>query len=123
VGIGPKSVYFALGSNSLALAKQLIDKSKAASSKQLPPFQLNVSLAPIFQFAAAMQEDDEHRKQVAAMADELAKSNGKDKVSLVVTPEKTSMTIRLEAQEGVLRLLANAGKMVTGAGGGFPVAP
>jgi hypothetical protein len=54
-------------------------------------------------------------------ADELAKAAGKDKVTLVVKPEEAGMTIRLEAQEGVLRLLANVGKMATAAGGaGFP---
>jgi hypothetical protein len=121
VGIGPKSVYFALGSDSLKLAKQLIDKSKSPSTKALPPFQLNVALAPIFKFAAAMQEDEEQRKSITSLADELAKSAGKDKVSLVVTPQKAGLTIRLEAQEGVLRLLANAGKMVAAAG--FPGAP
>jgi hypothetical protein len=122
VGIGAKSVYFALGTDSLKLTKELIDKSKSATSKDLPPLQLNVSLAPIFQFAAAMQESEEDRKEVAVWADELAKAAGKDKVSLVVTPDKSSITIRLAAQEGVLRLLANAGKMATAAGG-FPGAP
>ncbi|HEX5443662.1 MAG TPA: hypothetical protein VFW87_07530, partial [Pirellulales bacterium] len=58
VGIGEKTVYLALGTDSLALAKQVIDRSKSAASKQVPPFQLNVALTPIFQFAAALQEND-----------------------------------------------------------------
>ena len=121
VGIGPDSVYFAGGTDCLKLTKSLIDKSKSASQKTVPPFQLNVSLAPIFQFAAAMQSEED-RKSVTMWADELAKAKGKDKVSLVVIPDGASITIRLEAQEGVLRLLANAGKMATAAGG-FPGAP
>ena len=119
VGIGPKSVYLAVGTDSLKLAKALIDKSKAEASKKQPPFQLNVSLAPIFQFAAALQD----RPDVTAMAEELAKSKGKDHVSLVVTPLPSGVTIRLEAQEAVLRLLVNAGKMAAGVGGaGIPAA-
>ena len=114
VGIGETSVYFALGTDCVQLTKALIDKSKAASNKELAPFQLNVSLAPIFQFAVAMQDDDEGREKLSVWADALAKAEGKDKVSLVVVPEKEGITIRLEAQEGVLRLLANAGKMLTG---------
>jgi len=116
VGIGAKSVYLALGTDSLKLAKTLIDKSKVAPTKPLPPFQLNVSLEPVFKFAAAMQ-DEEGRPALLALVEELAKSKGKDKVSLVVMPQKSGITIRLEAQEGVLRLLANAGKMATQAGG------
>ncbi|MGD9723301.1 MAG: hypothetical protein AB7O59_18290 [Pirellulales bacterium] len=123
VGIGAKSVYLALGTDSLKLTKSLIDKSKAQAGKELPPFQLNVSLAPIFEFAAAMQSEED-RKNVMAMAEALAKSDGKDKVRLVFMPQKDSMLIRLEAEEGVLRLLANAGKMLSAAGGaGFPGAP
>ncbi len=118
VGIGSKSAYLAVGSDSLKLVKQLIDKSKAEASKPMPPFQLNVALAPIFQFAATMQD----RPEVTALAEDLAKSKGKDRVSLIISPQKNSLNIRLEAQEGVLRLLANAGKMATQAGG-IPIAP
>ena len=118
VGIGSKSAYLAVGSDSLRLVKQLIDKSKAEASKQMPPFQLNVALAPIFQFAAAMQD----RPEVTAIAEDLAKSKGKDRVSLVIAAQKNTLNIRLEAQEGVLRLLANAGKMIT-QGGGLPISP
>jgi hypothetical protein len=119
VGIGTKTAYLALGSDSLKLLKQLIDKSKPEASKRVPPFQLNVSLAPIFQFASAMSEEDS--PGVKAMAEQLAKSNGKDHVTLVMKPEKDAFMIRLEAEEGVLRLLANAGKLITQAG--VPGAP
>ncbi len=119
VGIGPKSVYLALGTDSLPMLKGLIDKSKGVSTP-LPPLQLNVALTPVFQFATAMQAEED-RDKLKVWSDELAKAAGKDKVTLVVKPEEAGLTIRLEAQEGVLRLLANVGKMVTGAGGaGFP---
>jgi hypothetical protein len=119
VGIGAKSAYLAAGRDSLKLVKQLIDKSKADASKKLPPFQLNVSLAPIFQFASAMQDS----AVVKSLAEQLAKSKGKDHVSIVVTPEGNALKIRLEGQEGVLRLLANAGKAATQAGGAAPISP
>ena len=119
VGIGPKSVYLALGTDSLPMLKGLIDKSKGVTTP-LPPLQLNVALTPVFQFATAMQAEED-RDKLKVWSDELAKAAGKDKVTLVVKPEEAGLTIRLEAQEGVLRLLANVGKMVTGAGGaGFP---
>lgn len=114
VGIGSKSAYLALGTDSLKLCKQLIDKSKSDASKRVPPLQLNVSLTPIFQFAAAMQD----RPEVNAMAEELAKSQGKDHVRLVVTPQPNAVMISLNAEEGVIRLLARAGRMATA--GGLP---
>ena len=111
VGIGAKTVYLAVGNDSLTMLKSLIDKSKANASKQLPPFQLNVALAPIFKFAAAMQDSP----TVTAMAEQLANAQGKDQVRLVLLPEGKAATLRIEAQEGVLQLLGNAFK-----GAGLP---
>lgn len=113
VGIGPQSVYLAVGTDSLAMCKTLIDKSKADAGKQVPPFQLNVSLAPIFQFAAAMHDGE----TVAAMAKDLAAAKGKDHVSLVVTPQPNAIRIRLSAEEGVLQLLGTAFKNAQASGG------
>jgi len=105
VGIGPKSVYLALGNDSMKLCKTAIDKSKAEASKKVPPVQLNVSLAPIFQFAAAMQD----QPNITAMAEVLAKSQGKDKVRVTLKADGTNVTtIRLEAEQGVLQLLGTA---------------
>ncbi len=113
VGIGAKSVYLAVGTDSLSMCKKLIDKSKAEATRQVPPFQLNVSLAPIFQFAAAMHDEP----TVAAMAKDLAAAQGKDHVSLVVTPEPNAIKIRLSAEEGVLQLLGTAFRNAQAAGG------
>ena len=118
VGIGAKSVYLAVGTDSQALCKKLIDTSKADAGKQVPPFQLNVSLAPIFQFAAAMQGEDEGAA-VRAMAKDLAEAKGKDHVTLVVSPQPNAIRIRLTAEEGVLQLLGTAFKNAQ-AGGGVP---
>jgi hypothetical protein len=115
VGIGPKSVYLAVGNENVKLLKKLIDKSKADASKKQPPVQLNVALAQIFQFAANLPGD---RTEAKAMCDELAKSKGKDKVAVQLLPEKNAMTIRIDAQEGVLRILANAAKGMTAGFGG-----
>jgi hypothetical protein len=104
VGIGPQSVYLALGTDSLKLCKTVIDRSKAEAGKPVPPLQANLSLAPIFQFAAAMQD----QPNVTAMAEALAKAPGKDKVRITVTPNGLVTTIRIEAQEAVLQMLGTA---------------
>jgi hypothetical protein len=116
IGIGPKSVYLALGTDGLKLCKAAMDRSKAEASKPVPPMQLNVSLTPIFKFAAAMQD----QPNITALAEELAKANGKDKVHVTVTPEGLVTTIRLEAQEGVLKLLGAAFQQAGGLQGLMP---
>jgi hypothetical protein len=115
VGIGPKSVYLAVGTDSLTLCNELIDKSKVDALKKVPPFQLNVALAPIFQFAAALQDDE----TITAMAKDLAQTDGKDHVRLAAIPMPNGITIRLNAEEGVLQLLGTAFKNAQ-AGGNLP---
>jgi hypothetical protein len=120
VGLGEKSVYLALGNDSLELAKKLIDASAAQTGQQLPPFQLNVSLGKVFQFASALQKADAE-SNLKTMAEDLAKSPGKDHVRLEYVPQDDGGTIRLSAEEGVLQLLGNAMKdaMANGAIPGF----
>lgn len=112
VGIGEKSVYLALGTDSLKLCQTLIDKSKADAGRQLPPVQLNVSLAPILQFASALQDNPD----VAEMAKSLANAKGKDHVYVTVTPLPNAIKIRVKAEEGVLQLLGDAFKNAQASG-------
>jgi hypothetical protein len=107
VGIGEKAVYLALGTDSLALAKQLIDASKAQTGKTLPPFQLNVALTPVFKFAKALQ-DPGAESSLVSMLEDLAKTPGKDHVRLEYMPQPNGGTIRLSAEAGVLQLLGSA---------------
>lgn len=112
VGIGEKSIYLALGTDSLKLCQTLIDKSKAEAGKQLPPVQLNVSLGPILQFASALQDSP----VVAEMAKSLANAKGKDHVFVTVTPQPNAIRIRVKAEEGVLQLLGDAFKNAQASG-------
>jgi hypothetical protein len=117
VGIGPKAVYLALGTDSLNMAKTLIDRSASQSSKKLPPFQLNVSLGPVFNFIAALQDKDAgDESTIKTMAADLAKTPGKDHVRLEFVPQPNGATIRLSAEEGVLRLLGTALKNAQASG-------
>ena len=93
-------------------------QAPTSAGKQVPPFQLNVSLAPIFEFAAAMQDEDAGAA-VREMAKGLAEAKGKDHVTLIVSPQPNAIRIRLTAEEGVLQLLGTAFKNAQ-AGGGVP---
>ncbi|MEX0679610.1 MAG: hypothetical protein WD063_21250 [Pirellulales bacterium] len=119
VGIGEKAVYLALGTDSLNTVKMLIDRSKSEADKQLPPFQLNVRLEPIFQFAAALADDDKDDDggiDLAALAADLAKAPGKDHLRLEYMPQPNGATLRLSAEEGVLQLLGTALKNAQASG-------
>jgi hypothetical protein len=105
VGIGNKSVYLAAGNDAQSRIRQAIDASAGSSGKkQIAPAEIRVSLAPIFQFAATV---DKNNKKVPAMAEELAKSGGKDHVTVIVSPIPNGASYRLTAEEGVLRLLGS----------------
>jgi hypothetical protein len=115
IGLGEKSVYLALGNDSLELCKKLIDASAKQTGEQLPPFQLNVSLAQVFQFASALQSEDSE-SNLKTMAEDLAKTAGKDHVRLEYVPQDNGGSIRLSAEEGVLQLLGNALKNAQASG-------
>jgi len=93
------------------LAKKLIDRSKSEADKPIPPFQLNVKVEPILQFIAALSHDDkddadqEGGLNLKALAETLAQAPGKDHVRVEYIPQPGGGTIRLSAEEGVLRLL------------------
>ncbi len=120
VGIGDKVVYLALGTDSLDHAKRLIDRSASESEKKVQPFQLNVALESIFKFAAALQDDDAV-SNMKTMAEDLARTPGKDHVRLEYKPEANGGTISVSAEEGVLLLLGGFLKdaQATGAIPGF----
>ncbi len=119
VGIGKDTVYLALGTDSLNLAKKLIDRSASEAGKELPPFQLNVALEPIFQFAAALQGEGTE-SNLKTMAEDLAKAPGKDHVRLEYVPMQDGGSLRLSAEEGVLQLLGTAFKNAQ-ASGALPI--
>ena len=118
IGIGPKAGYLAFGEDGLDQLKSVIDAS-GKSDADIPPVQVNVSLGRIFKFAAAKGDEP----QVAALAEALAESEGEDHVTLTVTQITNGQRVRLVLEEGVLKLVGQAGKMSqepAGAGaGGF----
>jgi hypothetical protein len=123
VGIGEKSVYLALGTDSLNMAKKLIDRSSGEATKQVPPFQLNVALAPILAFADAIADEPEGEEDngnggsnLKAMCEDLAKTPGKDHVRLEYMPQANGGTLRLSAEEGVLTLLGTVLKNAQASG-------
>lgn len=101
IGTGKTSAYVAFGKDPSRLLKNVLDASSSGSGKQLPPSQLRLSLAPILAFVAAA---DSNPKVKAAM--EAANANaGSDTISVTATPIKNGCAVRLEIEDGVLKVV------------------
>lgn len=121
VGFGTKHVYLAMGTDNISKVKEAIDKSVSGLGKKYPPARLTLSLGQILTFASTVSPNP----MVAMMAEELSKSEGKDHVVVALKPLGTegAVAYRLSAEEGVLKLIGQAGQMAGAAGGGFPGGP
>jgi hypothetical protein len=65
---------------------------------------LNISVAPILQFAAAMERDP----MVKVLAESISKANGKDHIRMTQKAVERGVAARLEIEEGVLQLIGTA---------------
>lgn len=106
IGTGAKSVYFALGDDSMDLLKRVIDGS-AASNEATSPMALNVALGPILDFAASVEGDP----VVAGLAEALKNGKGKDRISILSRAIPRGVAYRVEVEEDVLQLIGKAAKM------------
>jgi hypothetical protein len=114
-GAGKDSAFAALGKDSLALAKSVIDKSAAEPNKATLPFQLSVALSPIVNFAASVHNEP----GLMAFAGALQSSQGKDHITMNAKPIPNGITYRVNVEEGILQAVGDVSKakMMGGAPG------
>jgi hypothetical protein len=109
VGIGPESVYFAVGPDYLEAINQAIDASAADPNKEVPPFEVSFSLGPIMAVSAAYEEDAKQKQVAQTIADMLqGEAQGRDHVRMVGHFIPNGLRYRIEAEEGVLRAIGKA---------------
>jgi len=120
-GAGKESAFAAFGKGSLELAKSVIDKSAASPNKAVLPFQLSIAMAPIFNFAASVNNEP----GVTAFAGALQSSQGKDHILVTGKPISSGITYRVEVESGILQAVGDMSKakMMGGAPGGAPRGP
>ena len=109
VGIGPHSVYVSVGKRAEKALRQAIKRSKAGKSEAAPPVEISVSLLDVARFVAAVGKPKQKtgaRKAIAA----LKGAPDKDHVNVSIVPIERGLKVRLEAEEGVLRLLGTIRK-------------
>jgi hypothetical protein len=109
VGIGPEAVYLAAGDNYLDALKKAIDASAANKGKQVPPFQLAISLGPVAEVMASQAEDGPERATAQAMADLIrTEAQGIDHIRITGNVIPNGLRYRFEAEQGVLKALGKA---------------
>ncbi|MHB1034437.1 MAG: hypothetical protein ACYC35_07875 [Pirellulales bacterium] len=117
VGLGNQSVYVAIGKDCAATLKKVLDRSAGNPFEvPVPPMQLSVALSPIFKFAGTIGEAD---PMIAMLSGSLAKAEGKDHITLTAKAAPNGVTYRLEAEEGIIKLIGQAGKMAVPSGAGM----
>ncbi len=99
IGVGDKAVYLAGGKQ----PKAALEKSMGvADSGDRPPMQYNLHVAPILRFFAKTQDQE----QLSKMADAL--EPGTDRVRIVASAIENGQTVRIEIQDGLLKLIGIA---------------
>jgi hypothetical protein len=107
VAIGEDSVYLAAGRDPIAKLKQVIQQSQAQAGKSSGPGEVAIDVAPITELVASVA--DESAKPVAnKVLGILQKSPGKAHVTLTPVPIPGGVQVRIEFQEGLLRLIGAA---------------
>ncbi|HEX3872198.1 MAG TPA: hypothetical protein VHV77_17255 [Pirellulales bacterium] len=96
---GKDSAFLALGADGVTAIKNVIDAS-AAGGKPAFPFQANLSMARTMDFAAESEPDN---PVLGICADALEK--GKDKIHLTTSPITDGARMRIEFEEGVVKVL------------------
>lgn len=118
VGFGTDRIYLAVGKDGIDTLKQAIDRSATTPETELPPMKLSLALAPLMKLIAAKQGGG--NPQTEMLVQQL-KEGGKDHINVTIEPVDNGMRYRIEAEEGINKLLGAqlGGALRTGGAGGF----
>jgi hypothetical protein len=122
VGIADDKVLLSVGRDAGKTLKKAIDSSKSASDKEVSPLEIRVSVKPIAKFLAEVSEDEQVKAMAAKVAEALDKVGDKDHVTVTTHAIPQGVRLRLEVEQGLLKVLGTSvGPMLGGGmgGGGF----
>jgi len=113
LGIGDDSLYLAAGRDAVKTLKKVMDDSKAQAGKQVEPLLISVAATPIAKFAAEVAEGAAGF-MAAGLAAQLEQSGGKDHLKITAEPTTggNGIRVRVEVEEGLLRLLGGLSNML-----------
>jgi hypothetical protein len=104
LGFAEEAAYVAFGTSAQEKLDAAIAASEAAGEVEFPSLEMTISLARIMRFAADQQENDD----LAAIAQSLEGSNGRDNVLLTRDPIVNGARVRILAEDGVLAAIGQA---------------
>ena len=114
LGISDSSVYLAVGRDAASTLKQVIDQSKAQAGKQIPPARIALAATPIAKFVAEIADEEGAKQMATKIGAMLEQSGGKDHLILTSKPVPDGATVRLEVEEGLLKLPGILSQMMGG---------
>lgn len=115
LGTGKDRVYLGAGADALKHLQAAIEQSKAAASQPVMPVHVSLSLAAILKAAAYVDDTNAGLALLGGMLEQSAN----DKVQLTYQAAENSVTMRLEAQEGVIQVLGTLGAQRQANNAGF----
>jgi hypothetical protein len=107
IGVADNSAYLALGSDSLDQLKKSIDASGRAQ-QSAAPFNLDISLLPILKFAQSVEANP----IIDGIVQLVGSASGKDHIRAHASVDDKGLLYRFEVEEGVLKVLGQAGQLV-----------
>jgi hypothetical protein len=105
VGIGDDRAFLAVGRNAADTLKKLIDQSKAAEGKEVPPLHISVATTAIAKFIAEFADDEEAKSNIAEVAETLEKAGGKSHILVTAKSVHQGIRVRVEFEEGILKAM------------------
>jgi len=105
IGTGEKSVYLAMGDQSVDLLKEMIDaaaKPAAVASADIGTFEMN--MMPILQYAQSVESNE----SIASMIDALSRATDGGKLRVTTTPIDNGQSSRIILGDGMLRAIGGA---------------
>lgn len=117
VGFSADHLYLAIGENGIDTLKQVIDGSATTPTTELPPMTLSLAVGPLMKLISSQQGGNPQ----AEMLVQQLKEGGKDHINVTVEPVDNGMRYRIEAEEGINKLLGTAlgSALRSGGAGGF----
>jgi len=122
IGIGDGAIYLAAGRDAMSTLKQAIDASKAQAGAPAVPMRLSVAATPIAKFVAGIS-DGEAQGMATMMVQILEASGNKDHLTLTSTSIPRGTKVRVEMEEGLMKLLGTLPMMMMQGGPGGPEDP
>jgi hypothetical protein len=109
VGIGPETVYLAVGGDGMNAIQEAMDASAAEPNKAVSPFAFSVSMVPILEVAAEQAEPGEQQKMAQGVAEVIRReAQGRDHIHAVGEVLPQGLRYRFVAEEGALRAVGAA---------------